>query len=585
MSRKLKESAAAEAAVEKTQDYCRPEDRIPTKEKIFYGIGAFMDGGGVAMMSCVMLKYMTSMGIAMALASTIMMVAKIWDAITDPLMGFISDNTRSKYGRRRPYMFWGGISLLFAIFFVFMPVRSWGMSIEGFIAYILVFYLVWNTCSTITQVPYCSMASDISPSFRERNNANTVKLVFNAIASGLAYVLPLLFVEALISADGYLFMPHLSSTEFWIVMSLVFGIMFGGGLILCAIFVKERIKPTAPKKKFDFKQFINNYAEPYKNRSYRWHIVMYVAAFICMDMISALAVYYATDVWHGYKLFGMDMSSLFIIAPMMVAAVVMFPLARYVMDKKSKQFAFRMGLPFYIAAGIMLAVMDPSWTPPILVPIVAAFMGLGFGGAQMMPWIIFPDTVDVAQMATGSRPTGTYSGMMTLARKLAGAFGVGLVGWIIGGVGYIENTTGDTTVYIQQSDDVLLAIKLVMGISIVIFIAIAMYASFRYRINNKKLARARYFIDARKNGDTLSEEEEAERAALVHELYGKRDPGGWVLADSLNEDEMSVEHSVEVQGNTEESAFEVIADEQIEDAAEQEEVQETNVDVCDDDKE
>lgn len=584
MSRKLKESAAAEAAVEKPQDYCRPEDRIPTKEKIFYGIGAFMDGGGVAMMSCVMLKYMTSMGIAMALASTIMMVAKIWDAITDPLMGFISDNTRSKYGRRKPYMFWGGISLLFAIFFVFMPVRSWGMSIEGFIAYILVFYLIWNTCSTITQVPYCSMASDISPSFRERNNANTVKLVFNAIASGLAYVLPLLFVEALISADGYLFMPHLSPTEFWVVMSLVFGIMFGGGLVLCAIFVKERIKPTAPKKKFDFKQFINNYAEPYKNRSYRWHIVMYVAAFICMDMISALAVYYATDVWHGYKLFGMDMSSLFIIAPMMVAAVVMFPLARYVMDKKSKQFAFRMGLPFYIAAGIMLAVMDPSWTPPILVPIVAAFMGLGFGGAQMMPWIIFPDTVDVAQMATGSRPTGTYSGMMTLARKLAGAFGVGLVGWIIGGVGYIENTTGDTTVYIQQSDDVLLAIKLVMGISIVIFIAIAMYASFKYRINNKKLARARYFIDARKNGDILSEEEEAERAALVHELYGKRDPGGWVLADSLNEDEMSVEHSVEVQGNTEESAFEVIADRQIEDAAEQEEAQE-NIDSCDDDKE
>lgn len=72
-----------------------------------------------------------------------------------------------------------------------------------------------------------------------------------------------------------------------------------------------------------------------QNRSYRWHIVMYVTAFMCMDIISALAVYYATDVWHGYKLFGMDMSSLFIIAPMMVAAVVMFPLARVMMDKRA----------------------------------------------------------------------------------------------------------------------------------------------------------------------------------------------------------------------------------------------------------
>ena len=88
---------------------------------------------------------------------------------------------------------------------------------------------------------------------------------------------------------------------------------------------------------------------------------MYVSAFACMDMISALAVFYATDVWHGEKLFGMDISSMFIIAPLMVAAVVMFPLARKMMDKKSKQFAFRMGLPLILA---YLAWSPMSvWTP------------------------------------------------------------------------------------------------------------------------------------------------------------------------------------------------------------------------------
>ncbi len=412
----------------------RPEDRVPLKEKLCYGAGGLMDGGGVALMSCVMLKYMTTMGIAMAVASTIMMIAKIWDAVTDPFMGFISDNTRGKLGRRKPYMFFGGIALILAMFMLFMPVRDWGMSVSGFIPYIIIMYLLWNTCSTITQVPYTSMASDISPSFKERNNANTVKLVFTAAASGIAYVLPLLFIDALTKPEGFLFMPNISATEFWLCMAIVFGTLFGGGLIICGLFVKERIKPTAPKQKFNAKRFVNNYAEPYKNRSYRWHIAMYASAFMCMDMISALAVYYATDVWHGYKLFGMEMSSMFIIAPLMVAAVIMFPLARVIMDKKSKAFAFRMGLPFYIIGGIMLAVMDPSWTPPILVPIVALIMGLGFGGAQMMPWIIFPDTLDVAEMATGKRPTGTYSGMMTLARKVAGALGVGMVGWITSGI-------------------------------------------------------------------------------------------------------------------------------------------------------
>lgn len=512
----------------KDLSYRQSPDYVPTKEKLAYGCGAFMDGGGVALMSCVMLKYMTNNGIAVAAASTIMLVAKFWDAITDPVMGFISDNTRGRFGRRKPYMFFGGILLIIGIFLMFMPVRDWGVTVGGFTAYIVVMYILWNTFSTITMVPYCSMASDISPSFKERNNANTVKLVFNAAASGLAYVLPLLFVDAWSKPEGFLFVPNLSSTEFWLAIAIIFGVLFGGGLIICGLFVKERIKPTSPKEQFNGKQFVKNYVEPYKNRSYRWHIVMYVSAFICLDMISALAVYYATDVWHGYKIFDWDMSSLFIVAPLMVAAVIMFPLARYVMDKKTKQFAFRMGLPAYIIAGIMLCVMDPSWTPPILVPIVAFLMGLGFGGAQMMPWIIFPDTVDVGQMATGERATGSYSGMMTLARKIAGAIGVGLIGWILDPIGYVSNESGDPTKYIPQSEEVLLAIRLLMGLAIVIFISVALFASFKYKVDNKKLARVRYFIEARKAGTVLSEEEEAERTALVHELYGKEDPGGYV---------------------------------------------------------
>ncbi len=535
------EGAEADASSGTAAYAVRPEDKVPLKEKLCYGAGGLMDGGGVALMSCVMLGFMTKYGgIIPAVASTIMMVAKLWDAVSDPFMGFISDNTRGKWGRRKPYMFFGGIALILALFMLFMPLRDWGVSVSGYTAYIIIMYLVWNTCSTITQVPYTSMASDITPSFKERNNTNTVKLVFTAAASGLAYVIPLVLLEALISEDGYLFFPKISGPVFWIVLCVVFGTLFGGGLILCGLFVKERIRPTAPKQKFNLKRFVKNYIEPYKNRSYRWHIVMYATAFMCMDMISALAVYYATDVWHGYKLFGMDMSSMFIVAPLMVAAVIAFPLARIMMDKKSKAFAFRMGLPFYIAGGIMLAVMDPSWTPPVLVPIVALIMGFGFGGAQMMPWIIFPDTLDVAEMATGARPTGTYSGMMTLARKVAGAFGVGLVGWIMSGAGYI--TDDSATTYINQPDSALLAIKLVLGISIAVFITIAMIASFKYKVTSKKLERMRYFIDTRKDGGALTPEEEEEREKMVVELYGKVNPNDIVDPSKYDENGNIIEN-------------------------------------------
>lgn len=552
-------------------------DRVPLKEKLAYGIGGLMDGGGVSMMSCVMVAFMEHNGIALGLATTIFMIAKLWDAITDPFMGFISDNTRGKWGRRKPYMFWGGISLLLCIFLVFLPVREWGMSVGGFTAYIILMYLLWNTCSTVTQVPYCSMASDITPSFRERNNANTVKLVFTAIASGLGYVLPLLFIEALkTDKANWLFMPKIDGVQFWLLMSIIFGVLFGGGLVICGLFVKERINPKTPKRHFNFKQFVNSYAVPYKNRSYRWHIAMYVSAFACMDMISALAVYYATDVWKGYKLFGMDMSSLFIIAPLMVAAVVMFPLARVMMDKKSKQFAFRMGLPFYIGGGIMLAIMDPSWAPPILVPIVALIMGLGFGGAQMMPWIIFPDTVDVAEMATGQRPTGTYSGMMTLARKVGGALAVGFVGWVIDPFYLPKDQLGPDG---MQPQEALLAIRLVLGITVAVLITIALISSFRYKVTSAKLTRIRYFIEARKSGKTLTDEESVEREALVAELYGKVNPDD-VVDPSMVDDE----------GNLIESAPETDIVEGVEDAIEEiavtddEIAQNEVVDVENDDK-
>ncbi len=516
-----KEKTKVDSQVEKLSDI------IPNREKLAYGVGALMDGGGVAFMSCVMVKYMTNLGIAMSIASTIFMVAKLWDAITDPLMGFITDNTRSKYGRRKPYLFWGGISLIFAIFLLFAPIRDWGMSVGGAIAYIIIFYLVWNTCSTITQVPYCSLASDISPNHNERNWANTFKLVFSAAAAGLSYVIPLFLLEATQpSSDGS--PASLNMTEFWIIISTVFGLLFGGGLIISGLFVKERITPdmSVPVEKFNFKKFLESYAIPFRNKSFRWHITMYATAFMCADMISALAVYYATDVWAGQYLdlgfMSLKFSSMLIVAPLMVMAVVAFPIVRTLMVKKSKQFAFRVGLPCYIAGGIMLAVMDPSWTPPIVVPIVAAIMGLGFGGAQMMPWIIFPDTVDVAEMATGERPTGTYSGIMTLIRKVAGALGVGMVGWIIDACGYQEAQEG-VTEYIVQTDEALLAIKLVLGISVAVFITVAFIASFRYKVTDKKLDRARYFIDKVKEEgiESLTIEEAEERNALVIELYGK----------------------------------------------------------------
>ena len=93
-----------QVAVPGDANYIVPEDRVPLKEKICYGIGGLMDGGGVALMSCILVKYMTTMGIPMKIATTIFMIAKLWDAVTDPVLSLMGQ-TQAVYvcGRHFDY--------------------------------------------------------------------------------------------------------------------------------------------------------------------------------------------------------------------------------------------------------------------------------------------------------------------------------------------------------------------------------------------------------------------------------------------------------------------------------------------------
>ena len=527
---------------------CAPHDYVPVKERFFYGIGDFFGGGQSTMLSLILLPYYTSiLGIRAELAGIPIALAKIWDAISDPLMGNISDNTRSKWGRRRPYIILGGALVLPALLFLLAP-WPWGGagSTDGqqiaMTALTSIAYMLYCTVSTISQVPYAAMSSEISSDYKQRNYANTFKLVTDMAAAGLCYLVPAILWDQL---EG----GNIDRITFWLVVSLLFGILFSGTLILSAVKMKERTPLPAGKVKFSFK----SYATPLKIRSFRLHLIMYVMSFLTMDLITALAIYYCDDVLSGvnFNIFGnvMEMSSLFVIAPMMVMAAVSVPVYYYFMRKVSKQFAFRLGMPLYILGAVLLAVYQKSWSP-WLVPVFAVIMGLGFGGTQMMPWLIFPDTIDVAELKLGKRDTGTFSGLMTFSRKICTALAIAVVGWTLGAAGYKEHTEADAAV--SQPESALLAIRILLGVGVAVFIGAAFVAAWYYKITDKKLERVRYFLDKHRSGkdDTLTEEELAERDELVAVLAGGKteyEEGGG--GDALHSEglEGSVEQLAEIR--------------------------------------
>ena len=167
---------------------------MKTWEKIAYGGGEIYGSGYAALLGVVLSFFLTNLvlvGIKNAelYAAIIIVVSKVWDAISDPLMGVISDNTRSKIGRRRPWIIIGGALVPVAFAIMFMP---WAKNIQNQalrIVYACVGYFLLCTVNTISQVPYASLSAEISGDFKERNKANSIKLLFSLICSGLFFLI------------------------------------------------------------------------------------------------------------------------------------------------------------------------------------------------------------------------------------------------------------------------------------------------------------------------------------------------------------------------------------------------------------
>lgn len=480
-----------------------PEDKIPLSEKVLYGAADLFGGGQATMLSLILLVFFTDViGISAAYAGTVILVSKLWDAISDPVCGIMSDNLRTKLGRRKPFMIVGGLLIPPALAFLFAPIQNLG-SEAAKVAFAAVAYVVYCTVSTTSQVPYMSMSSDISSDYRERNTANTIKLLFDMIAAAICYLVPAVLFDMLRSGE-------ISQTVFYLAIVIGFGLLFAVPMVVAGFKIKERTPYPLERSRF----VMSDWMKSFKVKSFKYHIMMYIGAFLSMDLISNTAIYYVNNVLGGVELFGREIGTIFIIAPMMVIAGVSIPVYYIIMQKTTKQFAFRAGIPLYIAGTLLLAFFQTSW-PSWLVLVAAAMMGVGLGGAQMMPWIIFPDTIDVAELKLGYRPTGNFSGMMTFSRKVSTAIAIQLVAAGLSLAGYKSGTAG---AIIQQGERVILAIRIMLGASVTLFLVMGFYASFRYKLTNKKLDRIRYFNEKTRTSAELTSEELQEKEELIKDL-------------------------------------------------------------------
>lgn len=474
------------------------KDRMTRWEKWIFAAGDVFGGGAQSILSVLYLIFLTNtLHISPAWAGTVVMISKGWDAMADPLMGVISDNTRTRIGRRRPYLLAGGFLVFLAFALIWYPVGF--ASRAGKVIYVTIVYLFYNTVSTVISVPYSSMSTEVTPEFDECNKVNIMRLVFSLISTAVCTLVPTLLFENLNKGN-------LSFLQFYGTLVFGFGTVFAVPLILIGFLGKERVPFENKRTSFSFPTYI----KPFRVRSFRKLLALYLSQAITLDMVSAVILYYTL-----YVVAGMD-STVFL-GTFLGIQLLLFPVINRIVSRVSKTKIYRFGLPLAIIGSFFIAFY-PSGMPVWGVYVVTALTALGFAGAQTMNWIIFPDVVDIGEMGLGERITGSFSGVMTFCRKASSALAIFIIGNVLSATGFIAPTAA--VPHPIQPMLTLFGIRLFVFLPFALLMGFAWFVARHFRLTPRVSQRVKYFNEKLRQGqlEAIDDDERREFEQLHREF-------------------------------------------------------------------
>lgn len=469
--------------------------QLKTPELMLFAAADVFGGGGQSIISVLFFVFLTNvLSISPGWAGTIVMVTKIWDAVFDPMLGVLSDNTRTRFGRRKPYIFGGGCFLLVAMALLWLPVTF--QSEMARVVYVIAAYLFYCTVSSIIAIPYASMSTEITTDFKLTNRVNMMRLVFSLFATAVYTLLPTMFFDRLTEGS-------LTLTAFYLIVVLGFGIPLAIPVILTGLYAKERAPYGQEKSRFSLEVFV----KPLKVRAFKKLLLLYLAQSITLDIISTVILYYGMYVVPG-------MSATVFLGSFLGIQLLMFPVMNKLVNTVPKTTIYRFGLPLSIVGAAGIAFF-PAGGPPMLVYVLAALTALGFAGAQTMTWIMFPDVVDIGDLSLGERITGSFGGLMSFIRTISYAIAAFVIGQILEWVGFI--TPNDLTPAPLQPDGTLLAIRLIILLAFVLLMGGAWFVAKRFPLSPALSQRVKELL-AKRQGGGLSAEDRAEQEKIVRDL-------------------------------------------------------------------
>ncbi len=435
------------------------DQKLNTKTKILYGVADLGISLLTASIQFFLLFFYTDIaGINPALAGTALLVGKLtWDAINDPLFGYFSDRTRSRWGRRKPYMLLGAIPFGLSIWLLFsLPPGLVG--VKAFLA-IIGSFLLADTFQTMVSVPYYSLSAELTFDYDERTSLISIRMIFTV----LGYILGAALTTAV---AGFFINLGWTKNAAYSGMGAIFGLVAIITVLVTTLGVKERANAVLVPAKMPVLAQIKHVI---RNRPFVIYMIMSTIISISFTLLTSLLPYFLT-----YQLKMTDQIPLVMFTMLGTIAIFLLPW-RYASRKMSKGPAYALGLAIASVA-ILVAFFLPAHPTPLIYG-VAFVAGLGFSAQYVFPWSMIPDVIEVDQAATGERHEGIYFGINSFLGKLTGALGIAASGWALSLYGYVPN--------VEQTTRALFGIRFFFAIVPVIAFVIALPMLIWYPINRK----------------------------------------------------------------------------------------------------
>ncbi|WGT67301.1 MFS transporter [cyanobacterium endosymbiont of Epithemia clementina EcSB] len=418
------------------------EKELTFRTKFFYGIGELSGSLPSNILIFFFLFFLTNVaGLSPGLAGLMMLAGKVWDGINDPVIGWLSDHTCSRWGRRYPWMLFGAVPLGITSILLWVVPPTTNQALL-FIYYGVVSFLFYISFTAVL-LPYGTLSAELTQGYDERTSLISFRSAFSIGGSIFSLALAqIIFATIYSTKQQYLLIGVICGL---LAMLMVYISVWGTYRRYDQ--VQQKYLKTNKTSTLSFKKELYS---AFSNRPFLYVMGIYLCSWLSVQTIASILPFFIINC--------MDLSTIHItqmaITVQSTALFMLFVL-NAISKKLEKKIIYFLGIPSIIIAELGLFFLQSGQV--VLLYILAVMAGIGIATAYIVPWSMLPDVIDLDELNTGERREGIFFGVVVQLQKIGVALALFFVGQILDWSGYISSGEG------VQPESALWAIRIIIG--------------------------------------------------------------------------------------------------------------------------